>query len=138
MSRSKIIIAVNSMISNEQNISRVERSGKLAANGYAFSYNEYVWLIFRYEDAHGIQEHILHYFPEMDSDDIQSIVDMDEDDWDSTKRVTYRTSEIDTTEARATFSELFVMLSEKAYGIDDVLNDIISDDEPFWKLIMHK
>jgi len=129
MSKSKIVIAVNSMISNDQNITEVEISGR-DANGYAFTYKgEYVWGIYRYEDENGIQQHILHYFPEIDSTDLESVVDMDEDNWDSTKKVTYRTKEIDTTEARSTFSELFVMLSEKAYGIDEVLNDIISDDD---------
>jgi len=43
--------------------------------------------------------------------------------------VVYKDSEIGTREARASFTELYSLLTEKVYGVDEVLDDIIADDD---------
>ena len=48
--------------------------------------------------------------------------------------IVYKVSDIGSREARETFEELYTLLKEKAYGIDEVLNEIIeegADDIPF-------
>jgi hypothetical protein len=115
---SKIVQAVNAMISNSKLITSVIKG----ESELFFLYkNKYKWSISKREDGH-----ILWYYP--GSETLQSLASHDGDDWQGVEMVTYKDSEIGTKEAKATFSELYTLLNEKIYGIDDVLNDIISDD----------
>ena len=41
--------------------------------------------------------------------------------------VTYKDTEIGTKEAKASFAELHTLIKERVYGVNDVLDDIISD-----------
>lgn len=64
---------------------------------------------------------------------IEMLAAYESDDWQfsGTPMVHYHDAEIGTKEAKASFSELYTLLSEKIYGIDEVLEDIISDSPPF-------
>ena len=45
--------------------------------------------------------------------------------------VTYSTEELKTREARETFTELYQLTADKLYGIDDIFDSIIGDDDTF-------
>lgn len=117
---SKIVQAVNSMISNRNLISNVAKG----EGEYFFLYkNKYKWSIAQRED-----ETYLWYYP--GSITLDALIHCEQSgDWESVDMVKYSDREIGTKEAIASFSELFIVVKEKLYRIDDVLDDIISDDE---------
>jgi hypothetical protein len=112
---SKIIAAANSMIINEKKISPVMHGGREVF----FIYDgKYVWSM-RKDNS----EYWLYYYPGYSAlDDLIHI-----EDWEGIDVVPYATKEIGTQEARDTFSELYTIIKEKLYGVDEVLNKIIGD-----------
>lgn len=118
---SKIVQAVNAMISNPDNITKVLKGD----NEYFFSYRDkYSWSMAKHED-----EHFLYFYPSIRH--IEEIANNDRHDWDTINMVVYRDSEIGTKEAKASFAELLNLLKEQVFGINKVLEDIISDTMPF-------
>ena len=116
---SKIVQAVNSMIANSDRITNVIKG----ESEIFFLYNKkYKWSMTRRDG-----EHILWFYP--GSISLQNLASHDGDDWQGVEMVNYKDTDIGTKEAKATFSELYTLLNEKVYGIDEVLNDIISDDD---------
>lgn len=115
---SKIVQAVNAMISNPNLISAVIQN----ESEFFFLYKgKYKWSISRREN----DEHILWYYPGAET--IQKLSGNDGSDWEGTPMVTYKDGEIGTREAKASFSELYTIIKERVYGVNEVLNDIISD-----------
>ncbi|MBR8507385.1 hypothetical protein SAMN05443026_5852 [Burkholderia orbicola] len=116
---SKIFQAVNSMVFNRNLITNVVKG----ESEYFFLYkNKYKWSIAQRED-----ETYLWYYP--GSITLEALSRCEQSgDWESVDMVKYSDREIGTKEAIASFSELFVVVKEKLYRIDDVLDDIISDD----------
>ena len=115
---SKIVQAVNAMIANRKLISDVVK----ADDELVFVYKEkYVWSMGRKGS-----EHWLWYYANSSVSEVISRASSNY--WDDASMVRYSDIEIGTKEARASFSELFIILSEKIYGIDAVLDDIIADD----------
>jgi len=116
---SKIVRAINAMIANEKKISSVMKG----QNGEIFFLfdGKYKWSTRKGEDGT-----YLWFYP-VDAD-LRTLAGVD--DWDGIPMVTYRASEIGTREAKESFEELYLLVKEKLYGVDDVLNDIIgqSDD----------
>jgi len=45
--------------------------------------------------------------------------------------VKYSDTEVGTKEAKSSFAELYTIVKERLYGVNDVLDDIISDSESF-------
>jgi hypothetical protein len=86
---------------------------------------KYIWGLLR--DSGG--ECILWYYPKVD--DVESLLGIEGDEWNGITMVVYRSSDIGTREARASFNELYNVVKERAYGMDDVLDDIISDADLF-------
>lgn len=117
---SKIVQAVNSMIAHDDLISNVLKGD----HEYFFLYkNKYKWSI-----AQRDGEVSLWYYP--GSQNLEALREYEQmGDWEGVDMVRYTDREIGTKEAIASFSELFILIKEKLYRIDDVLNDIISDDE---------
>ena len=109
------------MILNLEKITSVRKSNE--ASEYYFIYNEkYKWSIMQDQ---GDKEFSIYYYPTGQSlDEI-----MHESDWQNIDLVYYSTREIKTKEAHESFSELYTLIKEKVYGIDDVFDDIISDSE---------
>jgi hypothetical protein len=125
MSNARIVKAVNAMIVHADQIEEVIRVD-----------NE---IFFRYRGASLLSNwsmrrdqgpvHWLFMYPGEQS--LSQLVSMDEQDWQEfAEMVIYRDDEIGTREAKASFANLYNMLSEKVFGADKVLDDII-DDIPF-------
>jgi hypothetical protein len=119
---SKIVSAANAMISNDHKIGSVSPNG----SEYFFLYdNKHKWSI--RHDAGTTENTVLFFYP---SDDIsiEQLASFGQDDWQYyNKMVSYSAKEIGTIEAEQTFKELFSIVKEKAFGVDDVLDQIISD-----------
>lgn len=124
---SKIVKAINVMVSNPRLINSV-------IHGYHeteifFIYDEkHPWSILkRKDDGH----YYMAYYP--GNQDISKIAKIPDEHWDEANVhcVTYTSKELGTKEARESMAELYNLVNEKAYGMDDVLDDIISSDPPF-------
>ena len=114
---SKIVQAVNAMISNHKLISNVVRG----ENEVFFLYKEkYKWSM-AFRDG----SYYLWYYPGN-----QSLEDLSQERWDDDiPMVSYKDADIGTKEAKASFAELYTLVKEKVYGVDEVLDDIIGDDD---------
>lgn len=120
---SKIVQAINAMIANPELISSVVQSG----DELFFLYKQkYKWSILKREDGFH-----LWFYPGPET--IEQLSSFEAEDWrlSGTPMIHYHDAELGTREAKSSFSELFTMLSEKVYGIDQALDDIISDNIPF-------
>jgi hypothetical protein len=121
---SKIVSAVNAMVLSQEKIKPV----LLGISGeYFFMYDgKYKWSMKKDSDG----EVWLWYYPGALT--LEQLSGIDGDEWDRVSMVIYRTSEIPGREAMQSFNELFSILKEKVYGMDEVLKDIIGDDDiPF-------
>jgi len=118
---SKIVQAVNAMISNPSNITNVLHND----GEYFFLYKKkYKWSTRQSET--GIN---LFFYPTNLS--LETLCRFDSDDWQGfSEMIVYRDSDIGTKEAKSSFQELYTVVKEKVFGIDEMLNDIINDD-PF-------
>jgi hypothetical protein len=118
---SKIVQAVNAMISNKHLIDNVI----IGEIEIFFRYREkYIWSVRRETDS---GEYLLWYYP--GADDVDRLAANDGEDWERVTMVVYKTAEIGTKEARASFAELHSIVKERIYGMDEILEDIISDSE---------
>lgn len=121
---SKVVQAINAMIANPEKIESVVASG----SEYYFTYkNKYKWSIKKDND-----EIIIYYYP--DNKPLEQIIADSNSNWSNVTYINYNLSDIRSREADASFAELYTLVSEKAYGIDEVFKDIISDldeDLPF-------
>src|SRR5690606_10041677 len=122
---SKIVQAINAMIVNPDKIKSVIASGA----EYFFIYKDkYKWSIIKNEQ----DDYIIFYYP--DDISLEEVVSISNQNWQNLNAIKYALSDIRTREADASISELYTLVSEKAYGIDEVFKDIISDldeDLPF-------
>jgi hypothetical protein len=118
---SKIVQAVNAMISNKKLINSV-----IAGESEIFFLyrDKYIWSIRRDPESN---EYLLWYYP--GAEDVEQIAGNDGDGWEDVPMVVYKTADIGTKEARASFSELHSIVKERIFGMDEVLEDIISDSE---------
>ena len=126
---SKIVQAVNVMISNSSKISDVYRK----ENEFFFLYDgKYKWSIWQNP---GEETYILTYYPsDLFDRPIGELVKMDANFWRMLdgSYVPYDTRELKTKEAVESFSELYLIVKEKQLGADKALQDIIDGDlEPF-------
>lgn len=119
---SKIVQAVNAMISNPDNISAVVKG----ESELFFRYKgKYTWSMRRNENG----LHYLYFYP--DGDDVDDLArrEVAGDAWGDVNMVVYNDGEIGTREAKASFSELFTLLKECVFGVNKVLDEIIADGE---------
>lgn len=119
---SKIVQAVNTIILNQKKITEVTR-GRSGTQTFFLYDDKYVWSI-----AESDGEYILWFYPK---GELSILADYEGFEWDEVPMVRYSTGELGTREAKATFAELYSVIKEKVYGVDDVLNDIIEQDIPF-------
>ena len=111
----KIVRAVNSMISHAEKISDVS----IFNNEYFFKFdNKYVWGIFEKEE-----DYILSYYPETgEVDDLGG-------EWQDIPMVIYNTKDLKTQESLESFGELYLIIKEKLYDVGKALDDIIDMSE---------
>lgn len=85
---------------------------------------KYKWSMCRRDDGYH-----LWFYPGGEA--LEELASLDGGDWgfENVAMVHYHDVEIGTKEAKASFAELHTILSEKVYGIDEVLDDIISDED---------
>lgn len=112
----KIILAINSMIENSDEISVVVGKN----NEYIFSYQGSIWSIFEYNDPESGYSLVL--YPRTKS--ISQLESLDNPRF-NTPHIIYSSGDLKTQEALESFHELYNILKEKVYGVDDILNKII-------------
>lgn len=120
---SKIVTAINSMISNSELITDVIKG--TYDSEYFFKYSKkHNWSIFKAKD----DNYILNYYP--GNPNLNDLAGLPDEAWEDhgPQLVNYSTKTLGTKEAIDSFRELHSIVSEKAYGMDDVLNDIIGND----------
>lgn len=115
---SKIVQAVNSMITHSNKIGNVINGDE----EIFFLYKNYKWSIAKRDDGH-----YLWFYP--NAGNLEALAQSGPHDWSQIDMVVYKDSDIGTKEAKASFADLYSLVKEKVYGVDIVLDDIISDDE---------
>lgn len=120
---SKIVQAVNAMLSNREKIAKVCEN----EDEYYFVYGDkYKWSIRRGEGG----AILLYFYPGEES--FQYLSTTHPADWSDVKFVVYKDADIGTKEAKASFLELLNVVQEKLYGVDAMLDEIIKEDEIPW------
>lgn len=115
---SKIVQAVNAMISNPSQITSVMKNGKELFFLYK---GKYKWSIGKNDQ----NEYYLYFYP--GREEIQHLAHYEPSDWEGTPMVSYSDTDIGTKEATSTFAELYTQIKERVYGVNQVLDDIIAD-----------
>ena len=112
----KIIEVLNTMISKKEKITNVIKKEL----EYFFIYNsKYKWSIVRDNN----ENYFVHFYPDA-SVSIEQLSEVY--DWNQYNFVTYSTDDFKTNEAIETFRELYQIVSDKVYGLDDMFDEIIN------------
>ncbi len=117
---SKIIQVINVMISNSGMISQVT----VGEDEYFFLYDKkHKWSTNRDDDG----TYYLHYYP--GPEQIKKLASFDEREWSVYKKfISYSSKEIKTREAYESMQELYNLIREKSFNIDEAFDDIIDSD----------
>lgn len=117
---SKIVRAVNSMILNPSKISNVS----VVDEEYFFMYDgKYKWSI-----KHYVSDYLLYFFPEDETiDNLVKYIESKPSEYPD--YVFYNSDDLKTREAAESFGELYLIVKEKLYGLDKILDDIIEAEE---------
>jgi len=122
---SKIIQAVNSMISNANLIDSVIQGSNDKELFFIYK-NKYKWSMTTQDDGN----YSLWFYP--NSISLKELSQIDGPDWEHITMINYSTKDLLEKEAKQSFVELYRVLKEKVFGMDSVLDDIIKDmDMPF-------
>lgn len=117
---SKIVQAVNSIIANPAAIDTIIQGAQREI--YFVYKKKYKWSVRRDRDG----EIYLHYYP--GDEPIDQLAHLEVYEWEDVDTVTYSSQEIGTREATSSFLELYTLLKERLFKVNEVLDDIISDD----------
>lgn len=112
----KIILAINSMIQNSDKISNVS----VFDIEYFFEYKGYIWGILELKE-----DYILTYYPE--STTVTNVINRIEFMHDINS-ISYNSDAFKNQEDIESFRDLYLIIKEKLYGLDKVLDDIIEND----------
>ncbi|WP_444932875.1 hypothetical protein [Microbulbifer sp. JTAC008] len=119
---SKIVKAVNAMVSNQDLIGPVIRGSHGTELFFKYA-GKHKWSIIKNMSG----DFYLHYYP--GKFDLEEMAGWPDEEWhDFSEMVSYNTNELGTKEAHASLSELYTAVQEKLFGMDQVLDDIIADD----------
>ncbi|MFP8967773.1 hypothetical protein ACKC9G_14415 [Pokkaliibacter sp. CJK22405] len=116
---SKFVRAVNVMISNSGLIKNVIKGSHEGELFFKYDY-KHSWSIWKGEDNSIFMSY---YPPDQDIQVTARVIDLV-----GVQCITYSSRELGTREARDSMAELYQVVSEKAYGMDEVLDDIIDTD----------
>jgi hypothetical protein len=119
---SKIVKAINAMVSNQKLIGNVVRS--YDGKEFFFKYdNKHKWSIIKNEKG----DYYLHYYP--GDQELEELAGWPDQAWhDFNEMVSYNSKELGTKEALDSLSELYTVVQEKLYKMNEVLDEIIGDD----------
>lgn len=115
---SKVVQAVNAMISNPTLITNVIPNG---AELFFLYKGKYKWSI----NKNNKGEHHLFFYP--GTEELEDLASTMGEYWEHVPMLGYSDIEIGTKEATASFADLYTLIKERAYGVNEVLDDIISD-----------
>jgi len=114
----KVVAAANAMIANPKLITGVI-PGQIGSEIYFLYDGKYKWSVTKSED-----DFSLFFYP--GTQELNQLASWDEDNWHYFNEfVRYSAKELGTKEALVTFSELYRVVQERRYDIDEVLEDII-------------
>lgn len=117
---SKIVIAANAMIEFKEKITSVIPGWNESEVFFLFD-GKYKWSVFKRTDGH----YSLMYFP--GRQDLSFLAQMEDHEWgDFTQSVVYSSKDIGTRESLETFQELYNLVVNRKYGMEEVLDDIIN------------
>lgn len=121
---SKIVTAVNAMISNDNMINNVVQ-GHMETEIFFKYGKKHLWSII--EEKGG--SYHLNYYP--GDQDLNRLASISQEEWflADIKSVEYNSRILGTKEALDSFKELNSIVREKVYGMDIILDDIIGDGE---------
>ena len=121
---SKIVKAINVMVSNPSLISNVLKGVHSTECFFKYARNHY-WSILK--SPNGV--YYLHYYP--GNPKLEHLAKIPDEEWDQhgPHSVSYNSRELATKEATESLSELFAIVNEKVHGMDDVFDDIIGTDD---------
>lgn len=116
---SKIVQAINAMVSNPDHITNVIRGYEGSELFFMYD-NKYKWSIVKNQK----NEYYLHFYP--GKQELEHLASWSDDEWhEFSEMVSYNTNDLGTKEARSSLIELYTIISEKLFGMDSVLDDII-------------
>lgn len=118
---SKVVEAINVMISNQDKIDTALQ-GEYTSEIF-FSYqNKHKWSIVKSDS-----DYYLHYYPIGTS--LAELASWPDEAWHGFGgMVSYNSKDLGTKEAKESLRELYTIVKEKIFGMDDVLSDIINSD----------
>lgn len=120
---SKIIEAINVMASNKDNIDMVLQGDHQSEIFFRYG-KKHKWSIIKNDAG----EYYLHYYP--GKHNLEEMASWQPEDWhEFNGMVSYNSKDLGTKEARESLGELYTLVKEKVYGMEEVLDDIISSDE---------
>lgn len=120
---SKIIEAVNVMASNKDKFDMVLQGAHESEIFFRYA-GKHKWSIIKNDSG----EYYLHYYP--GNYNLEKMAAWPPEEWHGfSGMVSYNSKDLGTKEARESLGELYTLVKEKVYGMDDVLEDIISSDD---------
>jgi hypothetical protein len=122
---SKIVTAINVMVSNPDHIGNVVK-GYSDTECFFLYDKKHQWSILKNEVGY-----YMAYYP--GNQDVSNLAKITDEDWEEANIhcVRYTSKDLGTKEAKESMAELFNIVNEKVYGMDDILDEIISSDPPF-------
>jgi hypothetical protein len=123
MNTAKLVIALNTMIENFGKITEIHKAGSTYFFRYLGKQTWAIQCVLNVPFISDLHEYRAFYFPG-DVTPQQAALGMERND-PQLEQVSFSTSEIKTTEARETFSDLYRRLGMKEFNIDRVLDEII-------------
>ena len=121
---SKIVQAVNIMISNPNKITNIIKRGDII---YFLYLGKQKWSIGKHETSDGLVEYIIHYYT--GEKNLEQLSTLPYYELANEKYVAYSTEDIKTREAMESFKQLYMILNEMIVGIDDVFKEIVDSNE---------
>lgn len=116
---SKIVVAVNKMIENSNKLTNIIQ-GSHSSEIYFLFDRKHKWSINKISDGY-----ILIYY--VGKQNLEFYASLEAEEWSEySDYVVYTTKEIGTKEGLESFADLYAVVKEKMYGMDNVLDDIIN------------
>ncbi len=116
---SKIVIAANAMIENKNKISDVIQGHHDSEIFFKYN-NKYKWSILKRSDG----QYSLMFYPGRQQ--LEDLAEMHEENWvEFDEYVLYDSKELGSKESIETFKDLYHVVNDMKYGMDEILDDII-------------